>query len=130
MTSEMSLIYRGIIADPSRKVSPETTSAGRKKKALSQGAYCRQAGMSGLPITVTVRSSLHFELSVRLLTGAAGEATDLKLKNLNLYLRSVQQVALNQILLILNLLLHSSSNLYMAESYSDSRARASAFLSL
>ena len=57
---------------------------------------------------------------MRPLTGAVGEATALKLKDLNLYLHSVQQVTLNQILQILNLLHHSTSNLYTAESYSDS----------
>ena len=72
--------------------------------------HCRQAGMCGLPITVTVTGRCSLDLScVGLLTRAAGEATDLKLKNLNLYLHSVQPVALNQILQILNLHLHTTS---------------------
>ena len=77
-----------------------------------------------------VRCSLHIKLSVGLLTGAAGVAADLKLKDLNLYLHPEQQVALNRILQILNLLHHTTSDLYNTESYSDSGARVSAFLSL
>jgi hypothetical protein len=83
------------------------------------------------PLALAHRSPRqHAWLPARLLTGAAGEATDLKLKNLNLYLHFVQQVALNQILQILNLLLHSTSNLYIAESYSDYEARVFVLLSL
>ena len=57
---------------------------------------------------------------MRPLTGAVDEATDLKLMDLNLYLHSVQQFTLNQILQILNLLHHSTSDWYISESYSDS----------
>ena len=58
------------------------------------------------------------------------EATNLKLKNLNLYLHSVQQVALNQILQILNLHLHTTSNCTLLSLTLTRELVFAAFLSL